>query len=257
MATEITKYELDLKSPLATQIPLRVQPGVSLASTATADILFVLKHDLERLPLGTPLPWFGIFNEKGALLLRTNYVAGVTNWPIENTSVGRIGFQVSGSNSAFGVINSKNPVRLEWRLIGVFDSSVSREITAAKGDFIYAPSGEEVSGGDPADNLGDCCDQLGLEIQYELDNQYYYTEYTWDPITADLLSKQHWDSVGKNDHLFTITYQWSPAGLLTRKTITRHRDGAILRLDYTWAPQDGTPTSETLLSIQRTALAGV
>jgi hypothetical protein len=258
MSVSTTQFDLDLKSPLATGIPLRVTPQIDLAEVERREVRFVLSHDVERLPLGTPKPWFGIFDGKGALVLRTNYVAGVPTWPLINPAAGRIAYLVDGANAAFAVLGSRNPVLLEWRLIGVFDSTVNRELTAAKGPLVYTPSADTAdAGGTGPDNLGDCCDQLGLEIQYELDNQYYYTEFDWDPVTANLNVKRHWDSAGKNNHLFTVAYQWGPTGLLTRKTITRHRDNAVLRLDYTWAPQDGSPTSETLLSIQRSATVGV
>ena len=254
MATQTSQLDLDLKSPLATSIPLRPTPGLSLDRDSRLRIQFVLEHDSERLPLVVPYPWFGVFDEKGALVLRTNYVAGETAWPLENPAVGRIGYLVDGQNAAFNVLNSKNPVLLEWRLIGVFNSSTPREITAAKGDFLYDPLGIDSLGtGDPPDNLGDCCDQIGLEIQYELDNQYYYTEYQWDATTGLLESKRHYDSSAKNNLLFTITYTWDANELLERKLVIRHRDNAYLQFDYVWSPRDGSPTSETLISVTRSA----
>lgn len=253
MATQTSQLDLDLKAPLATLIPLRVAPGLSLNRDSALRVQFVLEHDSERLPLNVPYPWFGIFDEKGALVLRTNFVTGETGWTIENPAAGRIGYLVDGQNSAFAVLNSNNPVMLEWRLIGIFNSQTPREITTAKGEFLYDPLGAEGIVPTPPDNLGDCCDQLGLEIQYELDNQYYYTEYQWDPTTGLLVAKRHYDSVAKNDHLFTITYTWGPSELLERKRVLRHRDGVVLQLDYTWSDRDGTPTSETLLSVTRSA----
>ena len=78
MATQTSQFDLDLKSPLATGIPLRVTPSIALDRDSKLRVQFVLEHDSERLPLIVPYPHFDLYDEKGALVLRTNFVPGAT-----------------------------------------------------------------------------------------------------------------------------------------------------------------------------------
>lgn len=144
MALQIAQFDLDLKSPLATGIPLRVGASTSLRFEDILEVRFALSHDAGLLPVGFPRPWLGIFDRRGALVLRVNHVSGGVEWPLENPNAGRIGYRVKGDNVGFGVLNTKNPVTLQWRLIGGFDNTTGKEITVAKGDFVYTPSDEAV-----------------------------------------------------------------------------------------------------------------
>jgi hypothetical protein len=245
----ISELRLDLKSALTTLVPLRPQPPLILDSADDLSVRLVLEYDSEPLVLRAPYPRLGIFTEKGALILSVNYVPGAATWALENPNAGRIPYQVHGGSPAFDILDTLNPIDLEWRLIGVFDSQTPREITAIKGVLTYSPGA--TSGGPGPTPSGDCCDQIGLEIEFEVDNQAYYTEYTWDAVTGDLLTKTHYSDSTKTATLFVISYTWLPSGMVHTKQITRIRDGAVLTLTYAWAPVDSTPLSETLVSVTR------
>jgi hypothetical protein len=243
------ELRLDLKSALTTLVPLRPAGRLVLDSADDLSVRLVLEYDSEPLVLKAPYPRLGVFTEKGALLLSTNYIPGAATWDLENPSAGRIPYQIHGSSHAFDVLDTLNPIDLEWRLIGVFDSLTPREITAVKGIITYSPGKTDAAPG-PTPS-GDCCDQIGLDIEFELDNQAYYTEYTWDDVTGNLITKTHYSDATKSTILFVVTYAWYPSDLLHVKRITRVRDGAVLTLTFAWAPQDSTPLSETLVSVTR------
>jgi hypothetical protein len=246
---QIAELRLDLKSALTTLVPLRPQTPLSLDSSEDLSVRLVLEYDSEPLVLRAPHPRLGVFTDKGALILGVNYIPGAAAWDLENPMAGRIPYLIRGDSAAFGVLDTRNPVDLEWRLIGVFDSQTPREITAVKGVITYAP-GESPAAPQPPPS-GDCCDQIGMEIEFEVDNPAYYTEYTWHPVTGDIVSKTHYADSTKAAMLFVINYTWGLNGLVATKTITRIRDGASLVLTYTWAPRDPTPLSETLTSVTR------
>lgn len=251
---QIAELRLDLKSALTTLVPLRPQTPLVLDSADDLSVRLVLEYDSEPLVLRSPYPRLGVFTDKGALILSVNYIPGAATWDLENPNAGRIPYQIHGGSPAFNVLDTLNPVDLEWRLIGVFDSQTPREITAIKGVLTYSPGATSSEPG-PTPS-GDCCDQIGLDIEFEVDNQAYHTEYAWNAITGDLATKTHYSDSTKTTTLFVISYSWYPNGLLKTKRITRIRDGAVLTLTYVWAPEDSTPLSETLVSVTRVLNTG-
>lgn len=249
MAIPAEQFRADIKPAISTLIPVLVDRDISLVSSARLRLELVLEYDVEAYKLVAPYPQLQLFDTQGARVASLSFIPGVSGWVDEMPSAGRIAYIIDGANSAFAVINTKHPVRLEWRLVGRFDSVTPRALTTVRGFLIYTKVDAEVVAPTP---VGDCCDQLGLEIQYELDNSFFFTEYAWNSVTGDITAKQLWDSPAKNNHLFTIAYEWNLDGLLGRKIITRHRDGIQLIQTYTWNPDDGSPTAETPATVTRT-----
>lgn len=249
MAIPADQFRVDIKPAISTLIPVLVGRDISLVSKAQLRLELVVEYDVEAYPIRVPYPKLQLFLSTGARIASLNYVPGTSGWADELASAGRIAYVIDGSSSVFAVINTKHPVRLEWRLTGQFDPANSREITTVRGFLTYTKVDGAAA---PAPSVGDCCSQLGLEILYELDNPLYFTEYTWDLGSGDIQTKQIWDSPAKNNHIFTVAYEWGTNGLLNRKTVTRHRDGLQIVSAYAWNPDDGTPISETLASVTRT-----
>lgn len=238
----VQQQALDIAKAFSTGVPVNGE-RIQVSSDETWDLLFILTHDTNTFPIGTPHPRFGVFDQKGVQLLSLPLTLGDTGWAAESTSAGRISWRLPGNHAGFDVISSLHKQELRWRILGTFGGQ--RELTIAQGKLEYTRLSATVPGGGGEVDLAG---SLEMYLQFKQGHPYHYTEFTW-ALNGDLTEKRHYQDPTKAVALFHVSYLWdSTTGNLARKTILRISDSEQLVLRYAWNLDD------TLHSITRSAI---